>query len=112
MNIGSPTSARREGRAAEINGDRPAGIIGGGILGALHHKGLGLDKADRDRIAAELGDGKAAVGVLAPADEALAVMVGLTASGGAGESHEVADEDLEEAHAAAATDRLLADRKT
>ena len=23
-----------------------AGIIGGGILGALHHKGLGLDKAD------------------------------------------------------------------
>jgi len=50
--------------------------------------------------------------VLAPADEALAVMAGLTASGGAGESHEVADEDLEEAHAAAATDRLLADRKT
>jgi len=111
LNIGSPTSARREGRAAEINGDRPAGIIGGGILGALHHKGLCLDKADRDRIAAG-GDGKAAVGFLAPADEALAVMAGLTASGGAGESHEVADEDLEEAHAAAATDRLLADRKT
>jgi hypothetical protein len=39
-------------------------------------------------------------------------MAGLTASGGAGESHEVADEDLEEAHAAAATDRLLADRRT
>ena len=42
-----------------------AGVIGGGALGALHHKGLGLDKADRDRIAAELGDGKAAVGVRA-----------------------------------------------
>ena len=41
-----------------------AGLIGGGALGALHHKGLGLDKADRDRIAAELGDGKAAVGAL------------------------------------------------
>jgi hypothetical protein len=81
-----------------------AGIIGGGILGALHHKGLGLDKADRDRIAAELGDGKAAVGVLAPADEAVAVMAKLTELGGAAESHEVADEDLEEAHAAAAAD--------
>ena len=80
------------------------GLIGGGVLGAIHHKGLGLDKADRDRIAAELGDGKAAVGVLAPADEAVAVLAGLTALGGAAESHEVADEDLEEAHAAAAAD--------
>ena len=34
-----------------------------GALGALHHKGLGLHTADRDRIAAELGGGKAAVGV-------------------------------------------------
>ena len=73
-----------------------AGLIGGGALGALHHKGLSLDKADRDRIAAELGDGKAAVGVLAPADEADAVTARLTELGG------VADEDLEEAHAAAA----------
>jgi hypothetical protein len=73
-----------------------AGLIGGGALGALHHKGLGLDKADRDRIAAELGDGKAAVGV--------AVLAGLTELGGAAESYEVADEDLEEAHAAAAAD--------
>ena len=81
-----------------------AGIIGGGILGALHHKGLGLDKADRDRIAAELGDGKAAVGVLAPVAEADAVTARLTELGGAAESHKVADEDLEEAHAAAASD--------
>jgi hypothetical protein len=81
-----------------------AGVIGGSVLGALHHKGLGLDKADRDRIAAELGDGKAAVGVLAPAAEAVAVMARLTELGGAAESHEVADEDLEEAHAAAAAD--------
>ena len=87
-----------------------AGLIGGGLLGALHHKGLGLDKADRDRIAAELGDGKAAVGVLAPAAEAVAVMAGLTELGGAAESHEVADEDLEEAHAAARR-QLLADHQ-
>ena len=81
-----------------------AGVIGGGVLGALHHKGLGLDKADRERIAAELGDGKAAVGVLAPAAEAVAVSAALTELGGAAESHEVADEDLEEAHAASAAD--------
>ena len=31
-----------------------AGIIGGGILGHFHHKGLGMDAADRDRIASEL----------------------------------------------------------
>ena len=65
-----------------------AGLIGGGALGALHHKGLGLDKADRDRIAAELGDGKAAVGVLTPAAEAVAVKAGLTELGGAAESYE------------------------
>jgi hypothetical protein len=26
------------------------GVVGGGLLGALHHKGLGLDREDRDRI--------------------------------------------------------------
>ena len=29
-----------------------AGAIGGGILGALHHKGLGLSDADRERLGA------------------------------------------------------------
>ena len=46
------------------------GLLGGGLLGALHHKGLGLDEADRERIGAELAGGKAAVGVLAPVSEA------------------------------------------
>src|SRR5215469_13600614 len=27
-----------------------AGLIGGGLLGGLHHKNLGLDDADRDRL--------------------------------------------------------------
>jgi hypothetical protein len=80
------------------------GIIGGGVLGALHHKGLGLDKADRERIGAELGDGKAAVGVLAPASEADAVTAKLAELGGAPEAHPVTDEALEEAHAAATSD--------
>jgi hypothetical protein len=81
-----------------------AGIISGGLLGALHHKGLGLDREDRDRIGDELAGGKAAVGVLAPVAEAAAVTAKMTELGGTVESHEVADEALEEAHAAATAD--------
>ena len=81
------------------------GLVGGGALGALHHKGLGLDKADRERVGAELSDGKAAVGVLVPADEATAVQAKLADLGGAAESHTVSDEDLEEADAAASSDK-------
>jgi hypothetical protein len=80
------------------------GLIGGGLLGALHHKGLGLDEADRERIGSELAGGKAAVGVLAPVSEAGFVAGKLTELGGAAEAHEVSDEDLEEAHTAATTD--------
>jgi len=79
------------------------GVIGGGALGALHHKGLGLNQADRDRIGAELTGGKAAVGVLAPVAEAAAVTARLSELGGTTESHEVSDEALEEAHAADTT---------
>ena len=49
------------------------GIIGGGLLGRLHHKGLGLHQTDRDRIGTELEGGRAAVGVLAPVTESDAV---------------------------------------
>jgi len=80
------------------------GLIGGGLLGALHHKGLGLDEADRERIGRELSWGKAAVGVLAPVSEADFVAGKLTDLGGAAETHDVSDETLEEAHAAATTD--------
>jgi hypothetical protein len=79
------------------------GVIGGGLLGALHHKGLGLDQADRERIGRELEGGKAAVGVLAPVSEAGFVSDKLTELGGAAETHEVPDEALEEAHSAATT---------
>ena len=37
-----------------------AGVIGGGLLGAFHHKGLGLKSADRERIASQLSAGEAA----------------------------------------------------
>ena len=78
-----------------------AGLVGGGILGSFHHKGLGLSEADRTRIGAELAGGKAAVGVLAAANEAVAISAKLTELGGAAETHEVSDEALEAVAAAA-----------
>ena len=74
-----------------------AGVIGGGVLGALHHKGLGLKSEDRDRIAAELTDGKAAVGVLAAEVEATEVSAKLTELGGAAEVLTVSEEAVTEA---------------
>ena len=79
-----------------------AGLIGGGLLGALHHKNLGLDEADRERIRSELEGGKAAVGVLAPVSEASVVADKLTELGGTAETHPVSDEAVEQAQTAAA----------
>ena len=81
-----------------------AGLIGGGLLGALHHKNLGLDEADRDRIGSELQGGKAAVGVLAPVSEATVVADKLIEMGGTVETHPVSDEAVEEAQTAATED--------
>jgi hypothetical protein len=78
-----------------------AGLIGGGLLGALHHKNLGLDGADRDRIGRELTGGKAAVAVLAPVAEVGFVTGKLTDLGGTAETHPVSDEAVEEANTAA-----------
>ena len=78
-----------------------AGLIGGGLLGALHHKNLGLDEADRERIGSELEGGKAAVGVLAPVSEATVVADKLSELGGTSETHPVSDEAVEEAQTAA-----------
>jgi hypothetical protein len=80
-----------------------AALVGGGLLGALHHKNLGLSETDRDRIGRELEGGRAAVGVLAPVSEASTVASRLTDLGGTTEAHEVSDEALDEAHSAATT---------
>jgi uncharacterized membrane protein len=74
-----------------------AGVVGGGLLGALHHKGLGLDDDDQARISNELNGGHAAVGVLTASDEAAAVSDYLTKRGGASETHEAPDEALDHA---------------
>ena len=77
------------------------GAVGGGILGAFFHKGLGLSKDDLARINSELDGGKAAVGILAKPDEAAGVSAKLAELGGVPESHEVSDEALEQVEAAA-----------
>ena len=83
------------------------GAIVGGVLGALHLKGLGLTDEDRERIGKELEGGKAAVGVLAAADEGDAISAKLTELGGTTEVHDVTDEQLEQV--AVTTDITAAD---
>jgi hypothetical protein len=80
------------------------GILGGAAVGALHHKGLGLPKAEREALAADLAAGKAAVGVLATEDETQSIADKLAELGGTVRAHAVADEALVEAADAAATD--------
>jgi predicted flap endonuclease-1-like 5' DNA nuclease len=77
-----------------------AGVIGGGILGAFHHKGLGLKAADRDRIASQLSAGQAAVGVLVNPDIAIDISAKLTELGGSAEVHEVTEEAVAEVETA------------
>ena len=78
-----------------------AGFVAGGLLGALHHKGLGLKAEDRDRIAAELAGGKAAVALLVKEEQATAVSGKLVELGGTTETHEVTDEAVAEVEAVA-----------
>ena len=74
-----------------------AGLAGGALLGALHHKGLGLDSADRDRIAKELEGGKAAIGVLTDPEKVAPIVAQLNVAGGVTESHNASDEALDHA---------------
>ena len=73
-----------------------AGILGGGVLGALHHKGLGLKAEERDRIAAQLAEGKAAVGVLAADVQATDISSKLAELGGVPEVYTVTEEVVAE----------------
>jgi uncharacterized membrane protein len=76
-----------------------AGLAGGAIVGALHRKGLGLDEADRDRLAKDLEGGRAAVGVLTQPDKVAPIVAQLDVAGGVTETHGASDEALD--HAAA-----------
>jgi len=63
------------------------GVAGGALLGHLHHKSLGLDDADKDRLGIALRGGKAAVGVLADPDELVAIESILLDRGGETNAH-------------------------
>jgi len=73
------------------------GVLGGGLVGKLHHKNLGLDDASRERIGAALRGGKAAVGVLADPEEVVAVESILVGRGGETDAHELDEAALREA---------------
>jgi hypothetical protein len=77
------------------------GILGGAAVGALHHKGLGLPREERDALAGELSAGKAAVGVLAKDEEVEAIGAKLVELGGTVKAHAVSDEARAEAADAA-----------
>ncbi len=64
------------------------GIAGGALLGHLHHKSLGLEDADRDRLGVALRGGKAAVGVLGDPGELVAIESILVDRGGETTAHE------------------------
>jgi uncharacterized membrane protein len=72
------------------------GVAGGAILGKLHHKNLGLEDADRERLSAALHDGKAAVAVLADPRDVIAIQSILIDRGGETNAHELDDAVLRE----------------
>ena len=76
----------------------PAVLVGMGV-GALHHKNLGLSDADKARLTLDLKDGKAAVGVMSPAETAPAISEFLAQRDSTPETHELTDEALEAAEA-------------
>jgi hypothetical protein len=81
-----------------------AAVIGGAALGALHHKGLGIKQADRDRLGQELAGGKAAVGTVVDSGQAEAVAAKLAELGGIAQTHEIDDAAMAEVDAAAAAE--------
>ncbi len=81
------------------------GAVGGGFIGTLFHKHLGMGKEESERIAREITGGKAAVGVLAEADEAAAFAGKLAELGGQPEHYELTPEGEATAAAALAVER-------
>lgn len=72
------------------------GVIGGTLLGGLHHKGLKMSDAEKDALAADLKAGKVAVGVLAHPDEASAIESFLAEHGGSVRTLVVSQAELDE----------------
>jgi hypothetical protein len=79
------------------------GILGGGVLGALHHKHMWIPDEDRERLGQALQGGRAAVGVVTDATSAAAISSQLAALGGTPETHELDEAALAELAATPAT---------
>jgi uncharacterized membrane protein len=79
------------------------GMVGGGIIGAFFHKGLGLSKDDVARLDEHLNGGKAIVAVVAKKGETDDIAAKLKELGGETETHEVTEAAVEQAEAAAET---------
>jgi uncharacterized membrane protein len=77
------------------------GIIVGGIVGSFVHRGLGMSDEDLRLLGEHLNAGKAAVGVLVPADEAAATSAELKKLGGDITTYQVTEEALQQAAEAA-----------
>jgi uncharacterized membrane protein len=78
-----------------------AGALAGGALGGLHHKGLGIDDAQREQIADQLKAGRAGVGVLVAKAQSATVADELTRLGGELHVLHPTDEAVAEADAIA-----------
>jgi hypothetical protein len=78
-----------------------AGALAGGVLGGLHHKGLGVDSAERDQLKSALESGRAAVGALVAETQASAVSDKLTELGGDTQVLSPSDEAVAEVDAVA-----------
>ncbi len=98
--VGKPSAGKGAGIGAVAALVTPvalvAGLLGGGLLGSLHHMNLGLGKAERARPGSELEGGKAAVGVLVPLADASFMVEKLASMGGAPETHQVSADAVAE----------------
>ena len=75
-----------------------AGLLFGGAAGALHHKSLGMSDEEKDQLAAQLQDGKVALGVLAPEEKAQGISDWISELGGTpAATHVLSDEAIEAA---------------
>jgi uncharacterized membrane protein len=102
--LGSRSTLKGAGVGVLLAAITPLGlgvVIAGAAFGSLRHKGLGLKGEDRERIGANLTNGQAAVGVLAKDAQADLVAAKLAELGGVTETHDVSDEAVAEADAAA-----------
>jgi hypothetical protein len=108
--IGKRTTGKGVGIGAVLAMATPiglaAGVIGGGLLGALHHKGLGLTNEDRERLGGELLGGKAAVGTISDLTGAEAISAKLEGMGATLEVHPLRDDVVAEMDKAASDDPL------